>query len=164
MEDPVEELSTDVLIAGGGVAGLRAAITAADSGCSVLLVQRGAAASPFLHAFNVAFAGGPAWDRPPVLFADMMFAGGFVNEPGLVALCSHCSEQEFRYFEKLGVPFVRKGAQLAAKGGQVRTLDNASLLRLLKSGDKVGGGIVWDDEGGRWVKVSAKAVVLEIGR
>src|SRR3990172_925234 len=113
MEDPVEELSTDVLIAGGGVAGLRAAITAADSGCSVLLVQRGAAASPFLHAFNVAFAGGPAWDRPPVLFADMMFAGGFVNEPGLVALCSHCSEQEFRYFEKLGVPFVRKGAELA---------------------------------------------------
>ena len=111
----MEVLTTDILVAGGGVAGQRAALTAAQSGCSVLLVQRGAAASPFLRAMNVAFSNGPAWDRPAVLFTDMMLGGGFVNEPGLVALCSQRSEAEFRYYESLGVPFVRKNGELARR-------------------------------------------------
>lgn len=111
----MEELTADILVAGGGVAGLRAALAAAQGGCSVLLVQRGDAASPFLSAMNVAFSNGPAWDRPPVLFADMMLAGGFINEMGLVALCAQRSEAEFRYFERLGVPFVRSGGELARR-------------------------------------------------
>jgi succinate dehydrogenase/fumarate reductase flavoprotein subunit len=191
----VEELTSDILIAGGGVAGLRAALTAARSGRSVLLVQRGAAASPFLRAVNVAFSSGPAWDRPPALFADMMLGGGFINEPGLVALCSHCSEAEFRYCEKLGVPFVRQNGelarrqaagssaphavytresigtdmmtkmseQIAAQSGHIRTLNEASLLRLLKGDGRVAGGLVWDDGERRWLSVRAKAVVLATG-
>src|SRR3990172_5275511 len=83
MEDTVEELTTDVLIAGGGVAGLRAAITATEGGCSVLLVQRGAAASPFLHAFNVAFAGGPAFcPSPPPEGGGAPARGGEGPPPG----------------------------------------------------------------------------------
>ncbi|MEI7670752.1 MAG: FAD-binding protein [Deltaproteobacteria bacterium] len=111
----MEELTTDILVAGGGVAGLRAALMAVEGGCSVLLVQRGDASSPLLNAFNVAFSNGPAWDRPAVLFADMMLAGCFINEPGLVALCSYSSEAAFRYFEGLGVPFVHTNGELARR-------------------------------------------------
>lgn len=37
---PVERLDADVLVAGGGAAGIAAAITAARAGCSVILVER----------------------------------------------------------------------------------------------------------------------------
>ena len=193
--DSVEELTADILVAGGGVAGLRAALAAAESGCSVLLVHRGDAASPFLNALNVAFSKGPAWDRPPALFADMMLAGGFINEMGLVALCAQRSEAEFRYLERLGVPFVRTAGeparrqaagssaphavyaqervgvamlaamrgQIAARGARIRTLAQASLLRLVTEEGRVAGGLIWDEEGRRWIGVRAKAVVLATG-
>ncbi len=111
----MEELSTDVLVAGGGVAGLRAATRAAGLGCKVVLVQRGAAASPFLHAVNAAFAGGPQDDQPPALFANMMAAGGFINEPRLVALLSQRAEAEVRYYESIGVEFVKVNGQFARR-------------------------------------------------
>src|SRR5450830_1082644 len=37
---PVQELHTDVLVAGGGASGLAAAVTAARQGCKVVLVER----------------------------------------------------------------------------------------------------------------------------
>ena len=114
-KDAPEYWDVDVLVAGGGIAGLRAALAAADEGCSVLVAQRGSASSQFLHAANAAFLGGPRENRPPALFDDMMLAGGFINRPALVALCCHGSEEQVRYLENIGVPFVKQDGRFVLR-------------------------------------------------
>jgi aspartate oxidase len=190
----MEHVSVDVLIAGGGVAGLRAALVAADEGCSVLLVQRGPASSQFLHAVNAAFQSGPRGNLPQAVFDDMMLAGGFVNNPALVALCAHGAEEQARYFDSIGVPFIKEEGRFAlrqAAGSRsphtiftegsagaammvemrkrltgregVTVLNSASLLKLTKGARGCAGGFVWDEEARRWLRVSAKSVVLATG-
>ena len=47
-----ETIKTDLLVLGGGVAGLRAAVAAAEKGVSVLLVSKGGCASPEIMGLN----------------------------------------------------------------------------------------------------------------
>ena len=43
---------TDVLVIGGGISGLRAAVAAAEKGQRVALVSKGSCASPEIMGFN----------------------------------------------------------------------------------------------------------------
>ncbi|MDE3190373.1 MAG: FAD-dependent oxidoreductase, partial [Acidobacteriota bacterium] len=71
-----KKLDSDVAIVGAGVAGLTAALTAADAGASVLLVAKGAVDSSNSWAAQggVAAAVGPD-DDPSLHAADTLAAG-----------------------------------------------------------------------------------------
>ena len=110
----VEGIQTDVLVAGGGMAGLMAATRAHLAGGSVVLLTGTAGASVRMAGFCTALLDAPE-DQPEALFNDMFIAGGFVNNPALLAAIVDRIGPETRFFESLGVPFHRKDGKLARR-------------------------------------------------
>ncbi|MBU0719027.1 MAG: L-aspartate oxidase [Planctomycetes bacterium] len=77
---------TDVLVIGSGVAGIRAAIEAAQSGSVILMTKRGFDESATWHAQGgIAAALGPN-DSPDLHFRDTMKVGCGLNDPEAVRL------------------------------------------------------------------------------
>jgi succinate dehydrogenase/fumarate reductase flavoprotein subunit len=110
----VEEILTDVLVAGGGMGGLMAATRAHLAGASVVLLTGTAGASVRMAGFSTALLDAPE-DRPEALFNDMFIAGGFLNNPAMLAAIVDRIGPETRFFEALGVPFHRKDGKLARR-------------------------------------------------
>jgi fumarate reductase (CoM/CoB) subunit A len=113
-ERQVEELQADVLVAGGGMAGLMAATRARLAGARVVLLTGTAGASVRMAGFSTALGDAPE-DRPEALFNDMFIAGGFLNQPALLAAIVERIGPETRFFEELGVPFHRLQGKLARR-------------------------------------------------
>ena len=97
----IDIFQTDVLVAGSGGAGLRAAIAAADGGASVLLVSKGkvgmsgatvTAVSDVsvdsCSALDLGFAGNRE-DSPEIFMEDIMRGGAYLNAPALVERFVH---------------------------------------------------------------------------
>lgn len=103
----MEELAADVVVAGGGVAGLMAALRAHGCGAHVVHLEGGPGASNRISGLSAALNDAPQ-DDPSALFTDLMAAGGFVNDPTVVAAMSNRIGTEVRYLSDLGVPFVRE--------------------------------------------------------
>ena len=81
----MEEKVTDVLVAGGGLAGWRAAEAAVKAGASVALVANGAGNSPDIHAINVPVRPD---DSVELFIDDTIKSGGGACDPALVeTLC-----------------------------------------------------------------------------
>ena len=110
----LEEIQTDVLVAGGGMAGLMAATRSHLAGARVVLLTGAAGASVRMAGFSTALSDAPE-DRPDALFNDMFIAGGFLNNPALLAAIVDRIGPETRFFESLGVPFHRKDGKLARR-------------------------------------------------
>jgi len=110
----MEEIHADVLIAGGGMAGLMAAWRAQCVGASVVLLAGTAGASVQMAGFSTALGEGPD-DGPAGLFDDMFVAGGFLNHPALLAAIAARIGPETRALETLGVPFERAAGRLARR-------------------------------------------------
>lgn len=110
----LEEIQTDVLVAGGGMAGLMAATRAYLAGARVVLLTGAVGASVRMAGFSTALFDAPE-DRPEALFNDMFIAGGFLNNPALLAAIVDRIGPETRFFEALGVPFHRKDGKLARR-------------------------------------------------
>jgi len=110
-----QRIDTDVLIIGGGGAGLRAAIAAAQKGTRVLLVSYSRAG----YSNNTAIAAGYMCvvidpdDSPQAYTRDVISAGCFVNNRKLVELLAVGSVSQVRDLEQLGVTFVRKDGEPA---------------------------------------------------
>lgn len=109
---PVINRDTDVLILGGGGAGLRAAIAAREKGVEVLLVSKSRAG----YGNNTAIAGGAfaaagGWreprDNPQVHKEDTMRGGHFINNPRLVEVMAQGGAQQVYDLERFGVHFVK---------------------------------------------------------
>lgn len=111
---PPEELSVDVLVAGGGVGGLMAAHRARTEGASVLVLSGSSGASSRISSMNAALGYG-ADDTPARLFDDMYRAGGYVNDPTVTAAFARRTATEVLELERLGVPFHRVGDRLARR-------------------------------------------------
>lgn len=111
---PVEEVSVDVIVAGGGVAGLMAAYRAQLAGAAVLWLGGSGAASSRVSSINTALSY-DADDTPAALFDDMFRAGGYINQPDVVAALAGRVGDEIRRLEKLGVPLHRDGDRLARR-------------------------------------------------
>lgn len=109
-----EELAVDVVVAGGGVGGLMAAYRAQRSGARVLLLGGSGPASSRVSSINTAL-GYCAEDTPARLFDDIYRAGGYVNDPALVAALAHRIGPEILHLDALGVPFHRSGDALARR-------------------------------------------------
>ena len=110
----MEEIQADVLVAGGGLAGLMAAMRAHLAGAEVVLLTGRPGASDRMAGFSTALSDAPE-DRPEDLFNDMFVAGGFLSNPTLLAAIVERIGPETRFLEALGVPFHRKDGKLARR-------------------------------------------------
>ena len=102
-----QKINTDILVIGGGGAGLRAAIAAVQKGARVLLVSHTSVG----YGNNTAIAAGkmcvvidPA-DSPQTYLDDVLTAGCFINNGRLVEILSEGSAHQVHDLEQLGVKF-----------------------------------------------------------
>ncbi|MFC1956746.1 FAD-binding protein [Chloroflexota bacterium] len=187
-----QKINTEILVIGGGGAGLRAAIAGAQKGTRVLLVSQ----SPVGYGNNSAIAAGkmcvvidPA-DSPQAYLKDVLSAGCFINNQRLVEILADNSVHQVRDLEQLGVSFVRKNGDLEVGSvpghsySRCVSTDNKGLsytrplrakaealgvsfledlfITKLVRGDEIKGAIGIDSKGVLFI-IEAKAVILATG-
>ena len=101
-------VSCDVLVIGGGGAGLRAAIAARETGADVLLASKARAGYANNTMISKAtFATPSGWadprDNPEVFLKDAVIGGRFINDQQLVAAVAREAGAEMPFLEKCGV-------------------------------------------------------------
>lgn len=107
-----EQLETDVLIIGGGLAGLRAAISAAEAGVKVTLTckrKSGRSGNTLIAACGIA-AVSPHINPEDTLenhMRDTLQAGKGICDPELVRILTEHAEEEILSLERFGVAFIR---------------------------------------------------------
>lgn len=115
----LKPLSCDVLVIGGGGAGLTAAILAREAGADVLVVSRsrvGYANNTILS--KATFAAPSGWadsrDNPEIHVQDTLVGGRFINDRKLVAAVAEGSGAQIAFLERCGVRFFKDGGRLHA--------------------------------------------------
>ena len=99
------DLKADVLIIGGGLAGLEAAWAVVNAGKKPVIVTKGAAASPAVLGFNAAVSDADSVER----FAKDTYKGGWeLGEPVLVRVFAEESSETVPHMESLGMTFEQK--------------------------------------------------------
>lgn len=112
---PIEIIKTDVLVVGGGMAGCRASIAAADSGSRVVLASKKPLGCGGASTFPVAeMAGYNAGDprKPGDIqkhYQDIIDAGQGMAEPLLAQILAENAPDTITELEKWGVVFEREG-------------------------------------------------------
>ena len=94
-------LQTDILIIGGGMAGMMAALEARRNNCSVIIAKKGEGASPFITAFNVPIG----HTSPKDFFYDTVKGGENLNNYKLVKLLVQNAIPVLKDLESYGVEF-----------------------------------------------------------
>jgi succinate dehydrogenase/fumarate reductase flavoprotein subunit len=110
----VEEIETDVLVAGSGVGGIMAAYRAQATGARVVLLGGSGGASSRISSMNTALDYCDE-DVASRVFDDMFRAGGYLNDPAVVAAFSRRIGSETRHLDDLGIPFAREDGRLARR-------------------------------------------------
>jgi succinate dehydrogenase / fumarate reductase flavoprotein subunit len=130
---------TDVLIIGGGGAGVSAALTAHESGAGVLLATklRLGDANTMMAQGGIQAADKPN-DSPPIHFLDIIGGGGFTNIPPLVRALVTDGPAAIAWLERLGVMFDKAddGTMMSIHGG------GTSRMRMHSARDYTGGEIM----------------------
>ena len=136
--DPYDTIECDVLVVGAGGAGMRAAIAAADAGCTVTMVTK----SLLGKAHTVMAEGGVAAalanvesrDSWQVHFRDTMRGGKFLNQWRLAQLHAQEAPARVRELEEWGAVFDR------TKDGRMlqRNFGGHTYPRLAHVGDRTG--------------------------
>ena len=123
MEPNISEVSTDVLIIGGGAAACSAAIEAAKFHCKVTLVDKGvlgrSGSSPTSGAaIAVPIGHEDPTDNPDLHFRDSIEGGAYVNDPNLIRIVVDEGSELVKTLEEVGVQFIRskKGGYLQNQG------------------------------------------------
>jgi succinate dehydrogenase/fumarate reductase flavoprotein subunit len=115
----LDVVTCDVLIIGGGGAGLKAAIAARETGADVVLVSKahaGYANNTMLS--KATFAAPSGWsnpqDNPEVFLKDAVAGGRFINDKALLSAIAKEAGLQVPFLEKCGVKFLEsKGQPLA---------------------------------------------------
>lgn len=110
----VEEIETDVLVAGSGVGGIMAAYRAHKAGAQVVLLGGTGGASSRISSMNTVLEYSEE-DVPSRVFDDMFRAGGYLNDPAVVAALAARVGPETRHLSDLGIPFAREDGRLARR-------------------------------------------------
>lgn len=123
------ELTTDVLIIGGGIAGLCAAIEARKTGCRVLLASKGRpgrSGNSVLAAGNISAAPSADPDEVAGFRQDILWAGRQIGDPQLAQALAEDSAAAIDFLQQLGVEFYPPGQvplrKMIPGHGQPRTL------------------------------------------
>jgi len=109
--DLLETINTDVLVIGGGGAGLCAAISAKKEGAEVLLVSK---SSPG-HANNTSISGGSftayigEHDTSEQHLSDTLVSGRWINRPEMVRTMTLGAKEQVKNLLSYGVPLQKKG-------------------------------------------------------
>ena len=111
----IEKEHCDVLVIGGGIAALCAAISARNSGASVTLLNKGitgqSGSSPKAAGILAApFGHGDSEQRPwednvDLYASDVLRVGKNINDPSLVKFVADEAASSVRWLESLGVNF-----------------------------------------------------------
>ena len=133
-------IDTDVLVIGGGGAGLRAAIEAHDAGARVLVVSKGIVGKSGLTqtavtGFQVALGNADSRDNPSVHFMDSMRGSYGLANPELVKIFTQEAPAAVEDIESFGARFDR-----GADGKLIqRALDSSQTYpRSIRKGDALG--------------------------
>ena len=113
-----QRISTDVLVIGGGAAGLRAAIAARKHGLAVVLISEAPVGFRNNTAISkAAFAATGIWeepgDSPEAHLGDTIAAGRFINDQQLVATMTKALKQQVYDLMEFGVSFRQRDGKLA---------------------------------------------------
>ncbi|NQU65882.1 MAG: FAD-binding protein [SAR324 cluster bacterium] len=134
-------ISCDVLIIGGGGAGLRAAIEAKELGADVAVVSKsriGYGNNTIISAGIMAATGwGEAEDGHDVHVKDTVLGGRYLNDQKLVAVTAAEATAQATFLEKCGVAFAQKDGML-----QVEHIPGHSYPRHLSTAQKGGRGLI----------------------
>lgn len=133
---------TDIVIVGGGIAGMSAALTALEAGMTVLLLesQSSTGGSSAMSGGCLAFAGTDMQaasgidDNSDLLYSDLMEVGKGESDPELVRLYADGQLDAYEWLRGHGVSF---SPIIEAASGQsvprVHTVDPADVIRLLEA-------------------------------
>ena len=108
--EDINYIKTDLIIVGGGAAGMRAAIAAAQENVNVVLLTKGQAAhsgaTPMAcPSYQAAFAMEDDRDNPEIAFEDTCFEGRYLGDENLIyALVNEATDRAME-LEKYGVKF-----------------------------------------------------------
>lgn len=97
-----QEIKTDVLVIGGGAAGMMASIHAARNGCRVMMITEGACASTGILGFNALVSERDSRER---FCGDILEGGWGLSDPKLVEVFVDGTRQAVRELEALGISF-----------------------------------------------------------
>lgn len=96
---------TDVLVIGGGLAGLRAADAASSKGCSVIVVSKGPRCSADVSGFNAPV---DIRDSAELFLQDIQTSGCTINNYQLGKILATKATQEAHYLERMGLHFQKE--------------------------------------------------------
>jgi fumarate reductase (CoM/CoB) subunit A len=110
----IERMTTDVLVIGGGVAALRAAIAAREAGAEVVMCAKGIvgrSGNTVVSTADIsAYVEGLGVDDDPATFArDTFETGGDLGDERLIAILAERSGTALLDLERLGVHLLRSG-------------------------------------------------------
>jgi succinate dehydrogenase/fumarate reductase flavoprotein subunit len=189
----VTRVSTDILVLGGGLAGLRAAIAARGSGADVTMAYYARGASPYIIGCNAPIAHADPRDEPSVYFDDMVRGGYELNDRRLVRVMSEQAVDAWRELASLGIPFAGHDGVLAqrhlsgntyprsifvaAGTGRVvmehltahadqigvNAISGRKIVALLQDAGEVVGALLWDRRSEAFIAVTARATVMAMG-
>jgi succinate dehydrogenase/fumarate reductase flavoprotein subunit len=189
----VTRVSTDILVLGGGLAGLRAAIAARASGAEVTMAYFARGASPYILGCNTPIGHADPRDAPSVYFDDMVRGGYELNDRRLVRVMSEQAVDAWRELAGLGIPFTRREGVLAqrhlsgntyprsifvaagtgrvimehltahAEQIGVNAISGRKVVALLQDGGEVVGALLWDRRSRAFIAVTARATVMAMG-
>ncbi len=94
---------TDVLVVGCGGAGLRAAISAAEAGASVIVLSKLPADAPTCTTRTAGYITYSTDESAEELFRQIVEAGGFLNDQRLVETFVNRAPEELAFLQRLGV-------------------------------------------------------------
>ncbi len=137
----INRISCDVLIIGGGGAGLRAAIEAKHAGADVLLVSKakvGYANNTYIAKAIISVSGwGDQRDGGQVHLEDTVKGGRFLNDPELVSAMVETAKAEISFLEKCGVVFAKKEGRF-----QIDQIAGHSFPRQIRGQHRTGSDLI----------------------
>lgn len=112
LHEAADMLITEVLIIGGGAAGLKAAIESSNMGAQVVLLSKGplgkSGITPLGFTGITACIGQEPSDSKDVHFRDHVIGGRFINEQNLVEALVEDAPRVVKELEEYGVRFLRE--------------------------------------------------------